>query len=139
MSEITDEIIKRNTVEQWVIIVPTLLDHIAELETQINMYRAGTVTCVHCETSADIEQQLEDARTELSALREANRWIPAGERLPQDEAECLVVNDENEIERATRKLDRPSGWMITEHGDYEGCDYGIVTYWRLLPLPPELK
>lgn len=69
--------------------------------------------------------------TELAALREANRWIPVGERLP-DEGEKIMAFT----------LDSDVIWAWLERGVFEDEDGrtfrdGYITHWKHEPAPPE--
>jgi len=69
---------------------------------------------------------------ELAALREANRWIPVTERLPnfRDRVHVYMQNDYEII--AT---------FYTDHWTHDGgmrVETKVVTHWRRLSLPPDL-
>jgi hypothetical protein len=71
---------------------------------------------------------------ELIALREANRWIPVSEILPEWGDFVLVI-----VNNAVEILDPPCtiGW-IDEHGRWQGeLTMLNVTHWRPLPPAPE--
>lgn len=70
-------------------------------------------------------------RAELINLREANRWIPVGERLPDDNVAVMICLENNCIDIMYHEADR---W----HMDYNGIAYAddCVTHWRPLPEPP---
>ena len=70
--------------------------------------------------------------TELAALREANRWIPVGERLPDEYEDVLVVYAES-VREAYMVLDSDAG------PQWHGNDWVLlnVTHWRPMPAPPE--
>lgn len=75
---------------------------------------------------------VEDAQAaELTRLREANRWIPVGERLPDDPGTVLIK---------VKGISRPKIGQLTASkrwhtwgGMYE---FEAVTHWRPLPEPP---
>jgi hypothetical protein len=83
----------------------------------------------------DVEElmdEIERLRAELAALKEAQRWIPVSEGLPEVGVHVEIV------------LGVPA--RNVSHGFYEGIDgwfdtwargHYPVTHWRPLPQPPE--
>ena len=70
---------------------------------------------------------------ENARLREAARWIPVSERLPESPDYCLVIYDNRDYNRAI---------AFYKNGDwYKYSDWMIsnVTHWMLLPKPPEVE
>jgi len=75
-------------------------------------------------------QKVESLEAENNRLREERRWVPVGERVPDDTVECLVFHKRSkECRRAyVYKGDWWDGvYLIT----------GNVTHWRPLPPGPE--
>ena len=71
---------------------------------------------------------LEDAlQAEIERLREAQRWIPVGERLPEAGDGVLVYYDEDAAYGFERGVLSKLGSFFTEH----------VTHWMPLPQPPQ--
>ncbi|MHC1696435.1 MAG: DUF551 domain-containing protein [Eubacteriales bacterium] len=66
---------------------------------------------------------------ELAELREAERWIPVEERLPEEVLPAIVVNKKGQVHEA---LYYGGEWL------YFG-EVADVTHWRPLPQPPEAK
>lgn len=79
---------------------------------------------VECDTDA--------LKAENARLRAAARWIPVGERLPDDNLSVLIyIEEDNAILEA-----------VYAHGIFwETSDFGLegVTHWRPLPDPPEVQ
>jgi hypothetical protein len=71
-------------------------------------------------------------RAEISALKEAQRWIPVGEESPKDTEVVEVFWAEEE------KTGRCDAMFFLDEGNFYsfGCVIG-VTHWRPLPAPPE--
>lgn len=68
------------------------------------------------------EHELDELRSEVKRLREARRWVPVSERLPDVGGHVLVVYDD--------------GFMLTSTVDE--FDHG-VTHWMPLPAPPNTE
>ena len=85
---------------------------------------------------------IESLEKENAALREAQRWIPVGERLPkicpslQDDPEWALVVRDGEVEiEATYRTERlaENGWRWDGYNEEQSLD---VTHWVPLPPPP---
>ena len=81
---------------------------------------------------------LEDAlQAEIARLREAQRWIPVSERLPEDMTEVLVLHG---LCVTTAKYYHYCG-LLSKHGWYQidGMKLGVswATHWMPLPEPPQ--
>jgi hypothetical protein len=79
----------------------------------------------------------EDKYREIeSALQEATRWIPVGERLPKEP-------DEHHCTRCFVFYENPDGRKYSAEGSYIGdgrfdvTGRWKVTHWMPLPVPPE--
>ena len=84
-----------------------------------------------------IVERASKAESRIAELEEKQRWIPVGERLPEDEKDVLVfwgkASDGSKID-----------WFGTawrnECDDGKWCTDPIVpTHWMPLPEPPEVK
>ena len=85
-----------------------------------------------------LRAEFERLTAELAAMRERERWIPVGERLPDTDAvypwstvEVEIWCDGENVSSAFYHLDRGQ-WMRNNGTTVEG-----VTHWRELPAPPE--
>lgn len=87
-------------------------------------------------------------RAELDAERERNRWIPVGERLPENNTEVLLLAHVRSFEDWTKRRTRiflgshnNKTWICDGDMIFNGVnriyDYASVTHWRPLPEPPE--
>jgi hypothetical protein len=77
-----------------------------------------------------MEREYDKAVADLSRLREAERWIPVGERLPEDAGEYLILLDDGDVWVGTMGyIGRKLKWML--------LDADKVTHWRPLPAGPE--
>lgn len=85
-------------------------------------------------------------RGEVARLREANRWIPVSERLPEDGVDVIIFSPRHPNESPTKKhrarflahLNTKREWALSIS---LGNDIIIpgVTHWRPLPEPPEVS
>jgi hypothetical protein len=74
---------------------------------------------------------------EYMALRDAGRWIPVSERLPEDDQQCLTV-DKDGVQRVARFDAIGDG---ERHSWYEEQEWKSVypVAWMPLPEPPEVE
>ena len=94
--------------------------------------------------SEDPAEYVEKLQAELQQAREANRWIPVGERLPElypgckhvsDQVLVSCIGDQGEPFMAVAYYDRGNkGWHVVASGFLLDC---VITHWRPLPTPPE--
>ena len=76
---------------------------------------------------AELEYANDQQEEYILGLEAANRWIPVGERLP-DEGSAVLVWDMNAPQ---------VGWLEDGLWQDERQNYLAVTYWIPLPEPPE--
>lgn len=77
------------------------------------------------EETAENDKKIVAWLTELQERREADRWIPVTERLPEKEGRCLVFTDYGDV-----TMDSYRDGMFV-------CNLGNVTHWKPLPKAPE--
>ena len=71
-------------------------------------------------------------RAELAELREANRWIPVEERLPEAGVKAIAT-DGDHVDMALYDYNNEWDWWVPiGNADEE------ITHWRPLPAPPEV-
>ncbi len=68
----------------------------------------------------------------LKAIEDAQRWIPVGERLPEDNKDVLVTGSKHAGTQVAAYYSRT--------GEFEMIDESIIrpTHWRPLPEAPEV-
>lgn len=76
----------------------------------------------------DAAEMLQTAADENARLREAQRWIPIGERLPNSDALVLVFSEP--MRGSEAQIQRAKGWAC--HNPRTD-----ITHWMPLPAPPE--
>jgi hypothetical protein len=79
-----------------------------------------------------LEAEQDDLRAEIARLREAARWIPCSERVPDVWDEVLALTAAGRVHGGYRSYD---GRWCLNHIDIPGDE---VTHWRPLPEPPEV-
>jgi hypothetical protein len=86
------------------------------------------------EVVRDIYKRLHDTINELLTEREAHRWIPVSERLPEEKKVIdyvLVIEDCGYITKARYSH------TYTQWHDGDGVTLNYVTHWKPLPAAPE--
>lgn len=94
--------------------------------------RTEGIACLDCsEEHAQLASWLE----ELKARREADRWIPVSERLPDEYGNYLVFTSDNDIDIGTINPRTENGWSLCDaNGFYWARQKGIeITHWKPLP------
>lgn len=94
---------------------------------------SGSGACDHCGAVWTYDEG--DTLTDDSLRRlweKVPRWIPVGERLPEEEQDVVVFTNEGTHVAA---LDEDGIWCPS-HGD--GWMFPEVTHWMPLPEPPEV-
>ena len=80
--------------------------------------------------------ELLDRIAELEAER---RWIPVGERLPEDRVTILAAFNNREILTAKYYKYYEGFGSVENYWRIEGWHSGNVTHWMPLPEPPEVQ
>jgi hypothetical protein len=83
------------------------------------------------ETASDLDE-IQWLRMERQRLRSYLRWIPVGERLPEDKEQCLVARGEDVAVAWWHS--RPQEFI---HEDIDNA--WTPTHWMPLPEPPEVR
>ena len=83
---------------------------------------------------------IETLLAENAELKEAQRWVPVSERLPEEPYGCLLIVEEDDHGGEPRKVLLPyfagydgDGW---NDGDGQRVPFE-VTHWQPLPQPPK--
>jgi hypothetical protein len=77
--------------------------------------------------------------TELATLKEAGRWIPVGERLPEDGRWSMVIDCEYPTRIFIGVYEPEEREFYNHAGDSIGSPDRHITHWMPLPQPPEVK
>ena len=101
---------------------------IAELEREVSIEKKYRQR--FAKDLSDKCDQLEKAMDELEKLRDAQRWIPVGERLP----DSRVCEDVIVAAKLDGIVDREVCYW---YGDYFSETLGTITHWMPLPKPPQ--
>lgn len=108
----------------------------AEAETYRDIPNNPAISdCLEC---ANEHEQLADWLTELQERREADRWIPVSEKLPDEYGNYLVFTSDKDIDIGTYQPRYIVGtWsMCDSNGFYWADDKDIkVLAWKPLPKP----
>ena len=88
-----------------------------------------------CLERAEYNEQLAAWLTELQERREADRWIPVSEKLPDEYGNYLVFTSDNDIDIGTFNPRFEDSWsMCDANGFYWVRQKGIeITHWKPLP------
>lgn len=91
-----------------------------------------------CECASEHEQ-LASWLEELKERREADRWIPVSEKLPDEYGNYLVFTSDNDIDIGTFNPRFDDSWSLCDaNGFYWARQKGIkITHWKPLPKAPE--
>lgn len=105
------------------------------LRDENNQLRAGTQCPLdkQAELQAYADKATAELKAELQQAREANRWIPVGERLPEIH-DVVLIAVRNRSQAREGYLTEKNEWRVWG-GVYPY--FTAVTHWRPLPTPPE--
>lgn len=105
------------------------------LDAPYGMDTSARTECLEC---AKDHEQLVSWLTELAERREADRWIPVSEKLPEYSDNYLVFVDDGYIDIGVYHSDKEEWSLCDAHGFYWAKDkrVGIIA-WKPLPKPYE--
>jgi hypothetical protein len=84
--------------------------------------------------SDDIAPAVEALRARVAELEAERRWVPVGERLPDEGANVLIHSIPRGVMVATYQMD-----LVQPAFFGHGYAPGAVTHWRPLPNAPEVQ
>lgn len=101
-----------------------------------------------CEECKEEHEQLLEWLEDYKQLKEATRWIPCSERLPETIEEglgvlysdCTLVKSGDWIGMAYYLTDsEKSWWEFADAQNKQKIDWVEITHWMPLPEPPQRK
>ena len=113
-----------------------LVAYVARLEEEVERLREeidaiGKARHKDIVTLGGLYLENKSLKAELARLREAARWIPVEERLPENNNAVLVIDGGHSIVEGSYVLGR---WVAFSEGRYIH-----PTHWRPRPEPPEVE
>lgn len=81
--------------------------------------------------------EIERLQTENTTLREQARWIPVEERLPEPNKRIEFFGGFEQTTHIGYYREHATQWESENGGFWHGRNFGLITHWRELPLPPE--
>lgn len=90
----------------------------------VNSYIAG-----HADATATLQSQLKEAKAEVAALKEAQRWVPVSEKPATDRGQWIVLTKSGKVRTGMMFPDK--SWIMQS-----SCDTDYVTHYQPLPQPP---
>ena len=113
-----------------------LVEYVARLEEEVKRLQicdqlSGHLVDKYKAQADEVQRRLEEAEAENARLREAARWIPVEERLPENNNAVLVTDGGHSIVEGSYVLGR---WVAFSEGRYIH-----PTHWRPRPEPPEVE
>ena len=87
----------------------------------------------------DLWFQVAELSTRVNELEAAQRWIPVGERLPEDRVTILAAFNNREILTAKYYKYYEGFGSVENYWRIEGWHSGNVTHWMPLPESPEVQ
>lgn len=79
------------------------------------------------DTANDAATRIERLARENAELKEAQRWVPVSERLPEDGVNVITVDKYGRVSKCNCLKS-----YVTKYGNYDN-----VTHWQPLPQPPK--
>lgn len=108
--------------------------HFVECETEsarVLREHGNVKDAKYFEKTAENDRKIVAWLTELQERREADKWIPVSERLPEKDKNVLVTD--NEVDEVYMTFYIGDGLWCCDDGVYEHR----ITHWRHLPKPYE--
>jgi hypothetical protein len=104
-----------------------------KLEAEMHGYKA-----VHVEAVTEYDSIIKRLKAELHQAREAERWIPVGERLPEASETVLLYNGDYMAGKLdwVRKNGQPV-FLVLHSKLFGELTMSNATHWRPLPSAPE--
>lgn len=119
------------------ILVETLFENM-NLRARIATLEAENARMISEALVVDMDDvdRLDAANARIAELEAANRWIPVGERLPEESGlyPVLFATSDKRLLPAIRHFDIGHGWDMPVGMHLKG-----IVYWRPLPVPPEVE
>jgi len=100
------------------------------VDATIGQHSENPVEVWVVEQSAACEE-VESLRSEIDRLREERRWVPVGERLPEEDVHVLAWHSGDECPRVAYRTYGIWKTVAFNHSDDASI---VVTHWQ--PLPP---
>jgi|LSQX01.2.fsa_nt_gb hypothetical protein len=88
---------------------------------------------VECEHYFDYEEEITDLNARIAELEEKQRWIPVGERLPDNWLPVLTIDMSESVRVPVPAFYDPETSLWSTHFPYDLW----VTHWMPLPPNPE--
>ena len=87
-----------------------------------------------CAEISRLRKRIEELESENARLKDAQRWIPVSERLPERDGFYLVLENVNQVAGYYHWC-KVFGWNT----DGGRTNIQSVTHWMPLPKPPEVS
>ena len=114
---------------------------IRNILSDLATYKAGNVPVTKIISDNEgLANDIEDLKEDLAVLQEQTRWIPVGERLPEERDEAVAFRSESVWVWHTRGATRKAYYMTRQR--YWKYEYGIgqqenITHWMPIPQLPK--
>jgi hypothetical protein len=153
VTKLMDEYKTEHIDASWQSFAVWLADRCATQAAEIERQREMNKTIAHnvqkgsrdgcAELLQEKNAEIERLKAELQQAREAERWIPVGERLPglayystgtrfSDKVVVTTIDGESIVAVFVAAPNQPDLWQ-SDHGMF---DADAVTHWQPLPEPP---